>query len=629
MGPRSFVASWTSARRPLASASCRAEPLEAPEISLPAAGVDLRRLPAGAAPSARDARGDLLRLRLLLLLLQLLGRARAALRDDAVERLGLGPAVARRGGRQQRRLPAAALRRARHPGASGIEPAANVAVAAAGEGRPDAAAFLGTRQAPQVARRARARRPRRRATTCSPTCPDLPTSPRASPRCSRRRRLAVDRGAAPAAPDRALPVRHDLPRALLVLHAAHRPAGARLGRPGGRRRRGARLRTAGRCGSGRARPRHAGEPSPAVARRAAPRRRPGCTRSRATTGSPTRCRGCSDDLVTFLIDARARGQDGRRLRRPGQGQHAAQLLRHPVGPARVHRRPQPAQAGPVHCPAPTSRSSRPRRSPTTGPTTCWSCPGTCARRSPSSCPTCATGAAAWSSPIPIARDRSEEPAMKVVLFCGGHGMRMRDGRPTAPKPMVTIGDRARCCGTSCATTPTSGTRDFVLCLGYGAHAHQGLLPALRRDGHQRLRPPRRRRRTARQRHRRLAITFVAHRPERAIGERLRRVRQLPRGRGDVPGQLRRRAHRPPAERVVDRFRASSGRRRCRPCRRSPPSTASTRRGRRVTSVTHAPGVAAVGERRLLRLPARDLRRTCGRTDDLVDDVLARLASEGR
>ena len=45
--------------------------------------------------------------------------------------------------------------------------------------------------------------------------------------------------------------------------------------------------------------------------------------------------------------AQARRQDDRRLRRPGQGQHAAQLLRHPHRLHRLHGRPQPVQAGPV------------------------------------------------------------------------------------------------------------------------------------------------------------------------------------------------------------------------------------------------------------------------------------------
>jgi glucose-1-phosphate cytidylyltransferase len=31
--------------------------------------------------------------------------------------------------------------------------------------------------------------------------------------------------------------------------------------------------------------------------------------------------------------------------------------------------------------------------------------------------------------------------MKVVLFCGGQGMRIRDVSDRVPKPMVRIGDR--------------------------------------------------------------------------------------------------------------------------------------------------------------------------------------------
>src|SRR3972149_5676789 len=57
--------------------------------------------------------------------------------------------------------------------------------------------------------------------------------------------------------------------------------------------------------------------------------------------------------------------------------------------------------------------------------------------------------------------------MKVVLFCGGLGMRLREYSETIPKPMVNIGYRpilwhvmkyyAHC-----------GHKDFILCLGHGA-----------------------------------------------------------------------------------------------------------------------------------------------------------------
>ena len=51
-----------------------------------------------------------------------------------------------------------------------------------------------------------------------------------------------------------------------------------------------------------------------------------------------------------LLDAadrgQARGQEDRRLRRARQGQHAAQLLRHPHRLPRLHRRPKPLQTRP-------------------------------------------------------------------------------------------------------------------------------------------------------------------------------------------------------------------------------------------------------------------------------------------
>jgi glucose-1-phosphate cytidylyltransferase len=59
--------------------------------------------------------------------------------------------------------------------------------------------------------------------------------------------------------------------------------------------------------------------------------------------------------------------------------------------------------------------------------------------------------------------------MKVVLFCGGMGMRMRDGLTNAPKPMAMIGDRPLLWHVM-RYYAHHGHRDFVLCLGYGASA---------------------------------------------------------------------------------------------------------------------------------------------------------------
>ena len=57
--------------------------------------------------------------------------------------------------------------------------------------------------------------------------------------------------------------------------------------------------------------------------------------------------------------------------------------------------------------------------------------------------------------------------MKVVLFCGGLGMRLRDYDDTIPKPMVTIGYRPIIWHLM-KYYAHYGHKDFVLCLGYKA-----------------------------------------------------------------------------------------------------------------------------------------------------------------
>jgi glucose-1-phosphate cytidylyltransferase len=57
--------------------------------------------------------------------------------------------------------------------------------------------------------------------------------------------------------------------------------------------------------------------------------------------------------------------------------------------------------------------------------------------------------------------------MKVVLFCGGFGLRMRDGAASVPKPMSMIGDRPLLWHVM-RYYAHFGHRDFILCLGYGA-----------------------------------------------------------------------------------------------------------------------------------------------------------------
>lgn len=57
--------------------------------------------------------------------------------------------------------------------------------------------------------------------------------------------------------------------------------------------------------------------------------------------------------------------------------------------------------------------------------------------------------------------------MKVVLFCGGLGMRLRDHAENVPKPMLPIGYRPIMWHLM-KYYAHYGHRDFVLCLGYGS-----------------------------------------------------------------------------------------------------------------------------------------------------------------
>ena len=57
--------------------------------------------------------------------------------------------------------------------------------------------------------------------------------------------------------------------------------------------------------------------------------------------------------------------------------------------------------------------------------------------------------------------------MKVVIFCGGLGLRMRSSDDSAPKPMMPIGHRPVLWHVM-RYYAHFGHTDFVLCLGYGA-----------------------------------------------------------------------------------------------------------------------------------------------------------------
>ncbi|MEW6224340.1 MAG: sugar phosphate nucleotidyltransferase [Chloroflexota bacterium] len=57
--------------------------------------------------------------------------------------------------------------------------------------------------------------------------------------------------------------------------------------------------------------------------------------------------------------------------------------------------------------------------------------------------------------------------MKVVLFCGGQGLRLRDHSEQVPKPMVTVGYRPILWHVM-RYYAHFGHREFILCLGYKA-----------------------------------------------------------------------------------------------------------------------------------------------------------------
>lgn len=117
--------------------------------------------------------------------------------------------------------------------------------------------------------------------------------------------------------------------------------------------------------------------------------------------------------------------------------------------------------------------------------------------------------------------------MKVVLFCGGNGMRMRDGVLDIPKPMIMVGDRPLLWHVM-RYYAHFGHKDFILCLGYGAQSIKDFFlhyeetqsnDFVLRDGG----------RTVELLGHDIAdwtITFVQTGVDTPIGERLRRVRHL-------------------------------------------------------------------------------------------------------
>ena len=149
----------------------------------------------------------------------------------------------------------------------------------------------------------------------------------------------------------------------------------------------------------------------------------------------------------------------------------------------------------------------------------------------------------------------ESDDMKVVLFCGGYGMRMRDG---ASRPA-----QADASGRS---APADLARDALL-RAFRAHGlrpvpglrrppHQGLLPELRRDREQRLRDARWRVELLGSDIQDWTITFVHTGLDSPIGERLRRVRAHVEGEDMFLANYADVLTDAPLDKMIERFAAS-------------------------------------------------------------------------
>lgn len=148
--------------------------------------------------------------------------------------------------------------------------------------------------------------------------------------------------------------------------------------------------------------------------------------------------------------------------------------------------------------------------------------------------------------------------MKVVLFCGGRGLRLREHSEAIPKPMVQIGYRPILWHVM-RYYAHYGYRDFILCLGYRADAIKDYFlhyneavsnDFILSDGGRRVEL--------------LGsdiadwrITFADTGLDTTIGERLRRVRHLLEGEEMFLANYGDTLTDAPLDRLVERFRADT------------------------------------------------------------------------
>ncbi len=329
---------------------------------LPTGRAHLRCLPAGPAPDLHLGRGHLPRIRLLLVVQRQLGRARRAVR----RRSGATPATRPRlPGRSRSRATTATSCSTSFPRgipALGIEPARNIAAAARKKGIPTISEFLTRELARQivaekghadlvVANNVWAHVPDLNDFTAGLATLMSPTG-LLSIEVAYLARLIED--------NEFDTIYHEHFMYYSVLSAE-----SVLQRHGLRIQDVEELPTHG--GSIRLWVVKDGDPRPSTERVDAIKAREraaGLGTVAGYEGFAAKAEATKMDLLEFLIAERKAGHRVVGLRRAGQGQHAPELLRHPIGPHRVPRRREPVQARPVRArvahPRPCARSHRAR-----------------------------------------------------------------------------------------------------------------------------------------------------------------------------------------------------------------------------------------------------------------------------
>ena len=198
--------------------------------------------------------------------------------------------------------------------------------------------------------------------------------------------------------------------------------------------------------------------------------------------------------------------------------------------------------------------------------------------------------------------------MKVVLFCGGYGLRMRnDHNDVIPKPMQMVGPRPLLWHVM-HYYAHFGHTEFILCLGYGAEAIKDYFLDYREAESNDFVLRASKIELLNSDISDWSITFVDTGLESAIGERLRRVRQhlgedeyFLANYADVLTDA-------PLDDVITKFHESG--RGCIHARRHAPVLVPLRqRGRERRGQGDHPGqpAAHLGERRIFRPQSGDLR----------------------